>query len=276
MIEKLEEYKAPQIDDTIILYDLSDETIAINTLDGLTLINKHFNIIGNYFLVKNCIIDRIFKNPTNKNKLLVCCPENNFLYILDLSCDTIRPIQLSGQLGEGDLTPLYYWTSNTIIVTTFSKKFYVIETEKKTIKNLSPNYVYLYYPSFYKWVEIVFSYDRFFLTFSGDFQALVVVVNEIEKNVFWLDIINKVKKNIGYYDNDFHFATYKNGYTFFVDEKKLTIVYDKHIVDTLVAPISKIFLYARFSENNEKEFIVTTCNLSHRGNSMITLYKHSL
>ncbi|MGB8367048.1 MAG: hypothetical protein WCD44_01705 [Candidatus Babeliales bacterium] len=228
----------------IYILKIIDSNILINNdYQGISIFNSNLEKVKDIFIFEDLAIYSIYKNFIDK-KVLLYCPDNECIVYVNLNTFDVNIISLPNQ--NIIFSSIYYWQKNLVVLTTYTSECYILDVEKRIIKEISKKKIAKNYSVFYSfWIE------------SKNYSILKVYSQKLE---FVFDDPNynriglfKFKQNEKFFIKKpteiGHDIECKNNKFMFINENKIIFLSEKKVT-SWEAKKNEIFLRAKFLDIN--------------------------
>jgi hypothetical protein len=268
------EFELKTSKDLYILETTNDFIITNDEYSGITILDKNLNIIKNVTLFKGVTIYSIYKHFSKDEILLYCCDNGCMIWmnLLDFSYKIIPLGAINSQIA---FSPVYFWKDDIIILTTYSNQFYIINSDKIIIKNISTDMIRQNYEELYNFLNKVIENLPCYPAYNSKFNSYIINYDSTNNSILLIDDIQTMKMSL--YDNfDYHDFIYSDYIVACISESLIQIINLKNIKElSKLAPETNYqFLKARFYNNNNKiNLIILSGGIQKIRNSLITTYQ---
>lgn len=259
------------IADDVYILELTDNHFFINKNGHSVLIlDRDINEINSIKINQSVgIYSTLYSDDTNK--ILLYCPDNELLVYCDIFNNKAIPININ-ILKDSCISPVYQWDDNSILLSTYDKRFYCLDSTTHQLKEVSSSIVLEDCPDLYNFFQIVESHGFGYQINSQ--QKTFIYKDETHKKIIFYDYKQNIKTSVKDPETEYHDIVYLNGYFIFITEENLTIIKNKDIYHYPLPDQSYAFLRARFMIEENRIYIVTlTAKESDLTISKITKYE---
>lgn len=249
-------------DNDLYILDIIGNYILINNdYQGISVLNTNLEKIKDISIFEDIAIYSIYKAFID-DKILLYCPDNKCLVYVNLKSSDFSIITLPDQ--DIIFSPIYYWKENSIILVTYTSKFYILCIKKKNISRITTGEIAKNYPIFYNFwkksknysILKVYSKELEFI-FNKASQNQIGLFKFKQNKKFFIEKPNAMGHDIEYKDEKF----------MIIKEDKV-ILFSKRESVTCNANKNEIFLRARFLDTNSI-IILSSIKTDYKKNMII-------